>query len=94
MVHPNRIGAINTLIVVGERVSGDPESATLFTRRTRWRKIVGDNTDSSGLVAAVRRKTPLFLQAPNAALDIGIGEASRAALYTHTLGKTYAIHHR
>lgn len=84
--HAKRIGAINTLRVVGEDGSQDA-SETWGAHRTRRRRIVGDNTDWSGLVAAIRRKTPFLSQVPNVGLVIGAGGASRAALYAlHQLG--------
>ncbi len=61
------IGAINTLIV-----SDDPQS--------RRRKILGDNTDWSGLVDIIMSKSPPSPHAKSG-LVIGAGGASRAALY-------------
>jgi shikimate 5-dehydrogenase len=66
--HAKRIGAVNTLIV-----SQDPVS--------RQMKIVGDNTDWSGLVECVKVKGREVISFAKTGLVIGAGGASRAALY-------------
>ena len=80
-VHAKRVGAINTLIVEEEEASEKSADETLGARATRRRKIVADNTDWSGLVAAIRQKTPSLSHAPETGLVIGARGASRAALY-------------
>ncbi|KAJ5666680.1 hypothetical protein N7462_011089 [Penicillium macrosclerotiorum] len=60
------IGAINTLIV---------------TRKANERKIIGDNTDWSGLYNIIVDYAARTMQQPNTGLVIGAGGASRAALY-------------
>lgn len=64
----NLIGAINTLIVTQDSLS-------------KQRKIVGDNTDWSGLVECLNIKGEGILETAKTGLVIGAGGASRAALY-------------
>ena len=69
------IGAVNTLIVS----DGDE----LLKRR----KVIGDNTDWSGLVACLQSRGEGVVEHAKTGLVIGAGGASRAALYAlHKLG--------
>jgi shikimate-5-dehydrogenase len=65
-IHARRIGAINTLVV-------DHDAGK--------RRIVGDNTDWSGLYALINLYTKSSKSKPTVGLVIGAGGASRAALY-------------
>jgi shikimate-5-dehydrogenase len=65
-IHARLIGAINTLVV-------DHDAGR--------RRIVGDNTDWSGLYALINLYTKSSRSKPTVGLVIGAGGASRAALY-------------
>jgi len=66
--HAQKIGAVNTLIVSPDSDSGQP-------------RIIGDNTDWSGLVACLKSKGAGVIENAKTGLVIGAGGASRAALY-------------
>ncbi len=63
------IGAINTLVV--EKNIETPKK----------RRIIGDNTDWSGLVSLINDRYPKGSMKPRVGLVIGAGGAARAALY-------------
>jgi len=66
--HAQIIGAVNTLIPTHDPVS-------------KRRKIVGENTDWSGLVQCLQAKGAGITENAKTGLVIGAGGASRAALY-------------
>lgn len=63
--HARLIGAVNTLI-------REDESST---------RLIGDNTDWTGLLAVLREKSRMLRREPETGLVVGAGGASRAALY-------------
>jgi shikimate-5-dehydrogenase len=78
--HARVIGAVNTL------TREDETSA----------RLIGDNTDWSGLVKILRQKSKDLSNAPETGLVIGAGGASRAALYAmYQMGlKTIFLYNR